>query len=268
MVERSTVPDIRDRAIAGISRPRLAVFRPANPSGAAVLIAPGGGYRHVVVDREGFEMARWLAARGFSAFVLFYRLPGDGWAAGADVALCDAQRAMRVIRHRHAEFSIDPDRLAILGFSAGGHLCADLAARFAASVYGPVDDADLLTARPFCAAPIYPVITLSGPDAHAGSRGRLIGADPDPVQEARHSPHRNIPADAAAHFIVHAEDDTAVPAANGMLLRAALVAAGVPVETHLFAKGGHGFGLRRAAGLPVAAWPELWLAWASSIDFA
>lgn len=268
VIERSGDPAVRDRAMAGITRPRLAIFRPAASNGAAVLIAPGGGYRHVVVDREGYEMAQWLAARGFTAFVLFYRLPGDGWAAGADVALCDAQRAMRLIRQRHAEFAVDPKRLAVMGFSAGGHLCADLAARFTASVHHPVDDADMVSARPFCAAPIYPVITLSGPDAHAGSRDRLLGKASDPAQEERLSPHRNISADAPPHFLLHAEDDRAVPAENTLLLRAALVDAGVPVETHLFANGGHGFGLRRTAGLPVAAWPELWLSWADKIGLS
>ncbi len=270
VVERSSDTAVRDRAIAGIVRPRLALFQPRTVAhtGAAAVIAPGGGYRHVVVDREGFEMARWLADRGIAAFVLFYRLPGDGWADGADVALIDAQRAIRIVRHRHAEFGIDPDHVAMIGFSAGGHLCADLAARFAQPLYGAVDAADNLSARPFCAAPIYPVVTLSGPDAHAGARQRLLGSTSTEHDEQRHSPHRTVAGDAPPHFIVHAEDDSAVPVANALLLRSALVDAGVSVDTHVFAKGGHGFGLRRTAGLPVAIWPELWLAWARGIGLA
>lgn len=98
--ERSTDAQLTDRAVFGITRPRMAVFRPARPNGAALLVTPGGGYKWVVVDKEGYETARWLCARGFTVFVLFYRLPGEGWAAGADVALSDAQRAIRVIRHR------------------------------------------------------------------------------------------------------------------------------------------------------------------------
>lgn len=268
ITERSTDPLVADRAVFGISRPRLNVFRPVRPNGAAVLLFPGGGYRHVVIDREAFEMAGWLAARGFTAFVLFYRLPSEGWAAGADVALSDAQRATRLIRQRAAEFSLAPERLALMGFSAGGHLCADLAARFAARCYAPIDDADQHSARPYCAAPIYPVVSMRADIAHAGSRKLLIGPNASEAQEAAHSPDRNVPDDAPAHFIVHAEDDASVPVENALLLRAALKAKGASVETHLFRSGGHGFGLRQSIGKPVESWPELWRAWANSIGLA
>jgi acetyl esterase/lipase len=268
LTERSTSPRVADRALRGITHPRMDVFRPDRPNGAGVLLFPGGGYHHVVVDKEGHEMARWLAARGFTAFVLFYRLPGDGWAAGPDVALADAQRAMRVIRHRAGGFGLAPDRLATIGFSAGGHLCADLAARFATPTYEAVDAADATSARPFCAAPIYPVVSMRRDIAHAGSRRLLLGDAADESLEAAHSPDRNIPGDAPPHFIVHAEDDPAVPVENTLLLRAALKARGIPVETHLFRSGGHGFGLRGAAGKPVEAWPELWRAWALSAGLA
>ncbi|MBB3035048.1 alpha/beta hydrolase [Alteriqipengyuania lutimaris] len=266
-VERSQDRLVTDRAVSGIAVPRLVVFRPARPNGAAVLLTPGGGYKHVVVDKEGYEMARWLAARGVTAFVLFYRLPGDGWEAGPDVALSDAQRAMRLIRHRARDYAIEPERVAAMGFSAGGHLCADLATRFAAHTYTPVDAADTLSAKPFCAAPIYPVVSMTPGVAHAGSRDLLIGADAGPSLEKAHSPDRNVPADAPPFFLLHAEDDDAVPVENSVLLRAALKAQGIPVETHLFEHGGHGFGLRKAIGKPVEAWPELWLAWARTRSF-
>lgn len=268
LLERSTDPLLHDRAVLGITRPRLDVFRPAQPNGAGVLLFPGGGYHHVVVDKEGHEMARWLAARGFTAFVLFYRLPGDGWAAGPDVALADAQRAMRLVRQQAGGFGLAPERIAAMGFSAGGHLCADLGARFAARTYEAVDPADALSARPCCAAPIYPVVSMRSGIAHPGSRRLLVGADAGEALEAAHSPDRNVPADAPPHFILHAEDDPSVPVENALLLRAALKARGIAVETHLFQAGGHGFGLRGATGRPVAAWPELWLAWARSIGFA
>jgi acetyl esterase/lipase len=268
ITERSANPQIVDRAVLGITRPRLNVFRPDRPNGAAALLFPGGGYHHVVIDKEGYEMARWLSARGFTAFVLFYRLPGEGWAAGPDVALADAQRAMRLIRQRASEFGLAPERLAVMGFSAGGHLCADLAARFAMRTYDAVDGADTLSARPFCAAPIYPVVSMRAPIAHPGSRRLLIGPDADATLEAAHSPDRNIPDDAPPHFIVHAEDDTAVPVENTLLLRAALKSKGISVETHLFRSGGHGFGLRGAIGKPVSSWPDLWHAWAGSVRLA
>lgn len=260
--ERSTDPQLTDRAVFGTTRPRMAVFRPVRSNGAAVLITPGGGYRWVVVDKEGYEMGRWLSARGYTVFVLFYRLPGEGWAAGPDVVLQDTQRAMRLIRHRANDYGVDPERIAAMGFSAGGHACADLAARFAAAVYKPVDKADQLSARPLLAAPIYPVISMSAPHAHSGSREKLVGSNADSALEKAHSPHLNIPANAPPHFILHAEDDDVVSVENALLLRAALRERGILIETHLFSHGGHGFGLRKAMGKAVEAWPELFLDWA------
>jgi len=266
--DRSSDPVFRDRSAQGIAVPRLAVFRPERPNGAAVLLMPGGGYRYVVVDKEGYELARWLTPRGFTAFVLFYRLPGDGWAAGPDVALSDAQRAMRLIRHRHAEYGIDPERVAAMGFSAGGHLCADLGTRFDHRAYEPVDEADALSARPHDVAPIYPVVSMTPGVAHAGSRDLLLGPNPSAELEARHSPDRNVPANAPPFFLLHAEDDGSVPVENTLLMRAALKASGIPVETHLYHEGGHGFGLRQTIGKPVELWPELWLAWAKAAGLA
>lgn len=268
VIERSTDPLVSDRAMLGITRPRLVVFRPDRPNGAALLILPGGGYRHVVVDKEGYEMARWLIARGFTAFVLFYRLPGEGWAAGPSVALADAQRAMRLIRQRAAGFAVDPERVAVMGFSAGGHVCASLAARFAAQTYESIDAADALSAKPFCAASIYPVVSMQMGVAHAGSRAQLIGADASAAAEVEQSPDRHIPDDAPPHFLVHAEDDNIVPVENTLILRAALRAKRISTETHLFRNGGHGFGLRKSVGKPVESWPELWRAWAGSIGLA
>jgi acetyl esterase/lipase len=260
--QRSSDPRISDRFIEHVVRPRMAVFRPARANGGAVLVMPGGGYVRVVIDKEGFELGRWLSARGYTVFVLFYRMPGDGWAAGPDVALSDTQRAMRLIRHRAGDFGIDPARIGAMGFSAGGHLCADLATRFTARTYAPVDAADALSARPVLAAPIYPVISMTTPAAHAGSRAQLIGKDATPDRERAHSPHLNVTGDTPPVFLVHAEDDDVVPVENSLLQRAALKAMGVPVETHLFTHGGHGFGLRGVVGKPAAAWPDLFLTWA------
>jgi acetyl esterase/lipase len=265
IVQRSTDPELSDRFVTGTTRPRMAVFRPRTANGAAVLVTPGGGYTRVVIDKEGYEMGHWLAARGFTVFVLFYRLPGDGWAAGPNVALSDAQRAMRIIRHRAGNYGIDPERVAAMGFSAGGHLCADLATRFAVSTYDAVDDADDFSARPLLAAPIYPVISMSLPIAHAGSRELLIGAQASPELERAHSPQHNVPKDAPPCFLVHAEDDTSVVVDNSLQFRAALRAQGIPVQTHLFAQGGHGFGLRYTTGKPVSAWPELFVGWSQSM---
>jgi len=257
--ERSTDTAYNDRYVFGISRPRMAVFRPARPNGASVLITPGGGYNWVVIDKEGYELARLLAAQGVTAFVLFYRLPHEGWAAGPDVSLSDAQRAMRLIRSQRG---LDPARVLSVGFSAGGHLCADLLTRFDAATYAPVDAADRLSARPDAAAPIYPVISMTLPTAHAGSRRNLIGETASPERERAHAPHENARTDAPPCFLLHAEDDQSVVVENTLLLRAALRAKGVETETHLFPDGGHGFGLRQSRGKSVENWPSLFTAWA------
>jgi acetyl esterase/lipase len=217
----------------------------------------------VVIDKEGYEMARLLSARGVTVFVLFYRLPHEGWAAGPNVALSDAQRAIRIIRHRAKGYGVDPARICAMGFSAGGHLCADLMTRFGVSTYAAVDGADRLSARPDAAAPIYPVISMSAPTAHAGSRKNLVGETASPERERAHSPHFYVPANAPPAFLLHAEDDASVVVENTLLLRAALRARGIPVETHLFPDGGHGFGLRLARGKSVEGWQELFFAWAA-----
>ncbi|MBB5709474.1 alpha/beta hydrolase [Sphingomonas xinjiangensis] len=260
-IERSKDAAYNDRFVTGITRPRMAVFRPAKPNGAAVLITPGGGYSWVVIDKEGYEMARLLAAQGITAFVLFYRLPHQGWANGANVPLADAQRAMRLIRHHAARYHIDPARVAAVGFSAGGHVCASLLTRFDAQVYAPVDAADRGSARPDAAAPIYPVIAMAAPAAHAGSRKNLLGEHPTPEAERAYSPHLHVPPNAPPCFLLHAEDDASVSVANTLMLREALCAQNIATQTHLFPDGGHGFGLRLARGKSVEHWPDLFLHW-------
>ncbi|WP_404477902.1 alpha/beta hydrolase [Novosphingobium sp. BL-52-GroH] len=263
--DRSTIPGSPDRVIHGIARPRMVAFRPERPNGASVLVIPGGGYRWMTLDKGGYQIAQWLTEHGYTAFVLIYRLPGEGWANRADTPLADAQRAIRLIRARSAAWNLAPDRVATLGLSAGGHLCADLASRFTTAAYVPVDAADTLSARPWCAAPIYPVVSMDARIAHAGSREKLLGPDPSPRLEALHSVDRVVTANTPPHFLVHAEDDPTVPVENTLRLRAALKAAGVKVNTHLFDEGGHGFGIWNIAGKPVSAWPDLWLDWAGRV---
>jgi len=265
--ERSKDPETPDRFVVGVTKPRLVVFRPRIANGAAMVIAPGGGYARMVVDKEGYEIAQWLAARGWTAFVLFYRLPGDGWRAGPDVALSDAQRAIRLVRARARDYGVDPARVGMMGFSAGGHLCGDVATRFGQRTYDPVDAADRHSARPSLAAPIYAVQSMTLPLAHAGSRELLLGKNATPELERAHSPEANVTVDTPPVFMAHAEDDTTVNPENSLRFRAALKAAKVPVETHLFTHGGHGFGLRRVAGKPAALWPELFLNWAGTQGF-
>ncbi len=264
MVDRPNDLGLRDRIVRHVSQPRVTVFRtPESPRGALLLL-PGGGYKHVVVDKEGFETARWLARRGITVFVLFYRLPADGWAAGPDAPLQDAQRAMRLLRDRCSSWDLDPARIGVIGFSAGGHLAASLACRHAARTYARVDAADSQSARPDAAALMYPVVAMDDPAAHAGSREQLLGAAPRPEMIRAYSADSSVPPDAPPSFIVHAGDDDAVPLDNSLRIAAALRAAGVHTDLHVFAAGGHGFGLRYVHGKPVAAWPDLlmnWLEW-------
>ena len=256
LVERPNDLGLRDRIVRGVRTPTLSVFRPPHGNGTAVLIVPGGGYRHVVVDKEGFEAARWFAARGIAAYVLRYRLPGDGWSAGPDVALQDAQRAMRVIR---AQVGVDATRVALLGFSAGGHVSAMLATRFDAPL---APNGDTRSAQPNLSCLMYPVITM-GADAHAGSRGFLLGASPSAEAVARYSMEQHARADMTPTMLVHAADDDAVSLSNTMAMFGALRAAQVQTELHLFEEGGHGFGLRFVRDKPAGAWPALFHAWAS-----
>ena len=155
-----------------------------------------------------------------------------------------------------------------MGFSAGGHLCCDLTARFAAKTYEAVDKADTLSARPFVSAPIYPVVSMFAPHAHGGSREKLIGAQASLQLEIAHSPHLNLPDNAPPVFLVHAEDDDVVPVENSLLFRAALRAQKIPVETHLFTHGGHGFGLRKVIGKPAEMWPQLFVDWGRAMGLA
>jgi acetyl esterase/lipase len=156
-----SIPPILE--ITGVLRSRLMVLRPDRPNGSSALVIPGGGYARLVTGPDGPEIARWLTARGWTVFVLVYRLPGDGWVRRADVPLQDGQRAVRLIRERAGSYGIDPRRLAAIGSSAGGHLCADLATRFDARTYDPVDQADRHSARPDLAVLLYPVQTLADP---------------------------------------------------------------------------------------------------------
>ncbi len=262
VTERSPTPKVyRDRFAIGITDPIMTVFRPATPDGSAVLIAPGGGYIRVVIDKEGFETAHRLAREGVTCFVLRYRLPGDGWTGGPDTPLQDAQRAIRLIRAKAADYGIDPARVGILGFSAGGHVASSLATRHGAKVFAPVDGADALSAKPAFAGLMYPVVSMTKPMAHPGSREKLLGLDPAEAMVQAYSTQNTVNADTPPCFLVHAIDDHTVPVENSLMMLSALRAAKVPAEMHLFEEGEHGFGIRLIQGKPAAVWPELLLTW-------
>lgn len=262
VTERSADPGFHDRFARYTTDPILTVLRPDRPNGASLLLIPGGGYKWAVVDKEGLDCARVFAAAGVTCFVLRYRLPDDGWAAGPDAALQDAQRALRLVRSQAAAHGLDPARVAVLGASAGGHLAGMLTAR-TDTTYAAVDAADAASHRPDLSILLYPVATMADPHVHAGSRLELLGDAPTAEMIARYSLERMDWTGRPPTFLLHAMDDAAVPVENSLQLLTRLRAAGVPAEAHLFQEGGHGFGIRLIEGRPAAAWPELALAWAA-----
>lgn len=250
-----------DRSVTGVRAPQITVYAPARPNGVGILVAPGGSYRRVVLDKEGSALASFFNQRGYTLFVMTYRMPGDGHEEGANAPLADVQRAMRILRARAAEWKLDVSRIGVLGFSAGGHVAASLGTRHDEPVYTPRDAIDEHDARPAFMALVYPVITMHADIDHPGSRHELIGDTPTAEQIRHYSLEDRASADAPPTFLLHAVDDPAVKVENSLVMFNALRRLGVSVEMHLFERGKHGFGIRDAQGLPAAIWPELMMNW-------
>ena len=257
VIARTPGGDPDDTAFLNVRRPRLMMRRPTRPNGAALLMIPGGGYRRVAVSRKGGAIDAWIASLGVTAFVMTYRLPADGWVAGPDVALQDAQRAMRLIRAKAPALGLDRERVGVVGFSAGGHIAARLATRFEHDAYDPVDEADALSTRPAAAGLFYPVITLTEPYAHTGSVTELLGTGADTAARLAVSAEQHVPVSTPPVFIAAAADDRVVPVENSLMMWEALRRRGIASEMHLFEIGGHGFGLGGDMGAPLAPWPGL-----------
>jgi acetyl esterase/lipase len=211
-------------------------------TGAAVVVFPGGGYSILAIDLEGTEVCDWLNSAGITCVLLKYRVPNTGPYPKSNAALQDAQRAMGLVRQHSAEWGIDPNRIGVLGFSAGGHLSAAISNLYEKRLYDPIDDADKLSCRPDFSVVVYP--------------GYLANSDQNFAPNADIHPTANTP----PTFIVQAEDDP-VHVENAVAYFMQLKAAKVPAELHVYAQGGHGYGLRRTP-LPVTTWPqevEKWL---------
>ncbi len=263
-IEDRGTPTFLNRVVSGIADPAMIVCRPARPNGTAILLMPGGGYGVEYVDNDGLREADYWTAQGITAFILVYRLPGEGWDRHSDVPLQDAQRALRLIRARADDYRIASDRIMLLGSSAGGHLAGSLATRFNEDVYSPVDVADRQSARPDLAALLYPVISMQADITHAGSRAALIGAAAGPSLVDRYSVDRRIAADTPPVFLAAAGDDDIVPVENSILAYRAMLAQGRSASMHLFETGGHGFGPNLPATSPASRWPDLLLAFATA----
>ena len=250
-----------DRAAIGIRAPQITVYRPENPNGVGILVTPGGSYKRVVVDKEGTALAPDFTARGYTLFVMTYRLPGDGHQEGANAPLADVQRAMRTLRSQASHWKLDQQKIGVLGFSSGGHVAASLGTRHAEAVYPAGDVIDNISARPDFMALVYPVISMDDNVGHPGSRFELMGANPTQALRDHYSLEKRVDRQTPPTFLLHAIDDPAVKVENSLALFTALRAQHIPVEMHLFEQGQHGFGIRDAQGLPVAEWPRLMMNW-------
>src|SRR5579863_4860854 len=232
--------------LGNVSSPTITVYEPkGKKTGAAIVVFPGGGYQIVSIDLEGAEVCDWLNGIGVTCVLLKYRVPDSGPYPKSAAALQDAQRAMGLVRQHASEWNIDPNKVGVLGFSAGAEMAAGLSTHFDKRLYDPVDAADQLSCRPDFAVIVYP--------------GYLALAE----QNFAPNPEIHFTAGTPPSFIVQTEDDP-VHVENSTLYFLELKNAEVPVELHIYAEGGHGYGLRRTA-LPVTAWPSLVETWLHTI---
>ena len=241
--------------VGGVSRPTMTVYAPKEKNtGAAVVVFPGGGYQILAIDLEGTEVCDWLTSKGITCVLLKYRVPGEGRypKSGAypksPMALEDAQRTVGLVRFHAAEWHIDPHKIGVLGFSAGGHLVAAMSTHFEQRLYPAVDAADKESCRPDFAVAIYP--------GHLSLAQNSIRLNPDiETHITRQTPPT---------FLLQNEDDHVDRIEDSLSYYVALKKAGVPVEMHSYAQGGHAFGLRRTK-LPVTGWPQLVETWLGAI---
>jgi acetyl esterase/lipase len=257
----STTTTGKDSLVAGkpwiyvghVSRPTMTIYAPKEKNtGVAVVVFPGGGYQILAIDLEGTEVCDWLISRGITCVLLKYRVPGEnlypksGPYPNSPVALEDAQRTVGLVRYHAAEWHINPHKIGVLGFSAGGHMVAAMSTHFGHRLYSAVDAADKESCRPDFAVALYP--------GHLSRAADSIALKPD-IQVTAQTPPT---------FLLQNEDDHVDRVENALSYYAALKKAKVPVEMHLYAEGGHGFGLRRTK-LPVTGWPQLVETWLRTI---
>ena len=240
---------------------------PAKATGAAIVICPGGGYGGLA-EHEGSHYARWLNELGVAGFVLRYRLGSAGYRHPA--MLQDAARAVRTVRARAAEWRLDPKRIGIMGSSAGGHLASTLLTHFDAGRADAADPIERVSSRPDLGILCYPVITLVGPHAHRGSRNNLLGRDAPEALAETLSNEKHVTRDTPPCFLWHTWEDKGVPVENAMMFAAALRAAGVPFELHVYERGPHGMGLGTREWNPDARhrWTHDCAAWLRERGFA
>ena len=262
--KRDTTGTLR---ISFVQQPDIAVYLPTRgiATGQAVVICPGGGYGILAYDKEGTDFAKWLNSKGIAAIVLKYRLPNSkSNVVPHQSPLLDAKRAVRLVRANAAKWNIKADKVGIMGFSAGGHLASTLGTHFDAGNNAAADSVERFSSRPDFMILAYPVITMSKPYMHVGSRNNLIGANPGEELANLYSNDLQVTKETPPTFIVHATDDKGVPVENATSFYLALKNNGVPAEMHIYPKGGHGFGLATNMGY-LETWTDRLSDWLKSI---
>jgi len=260
--------------ISNVTQPTMTVYSPmGNNTGTAVIVFPGGGYQGLAIDLEGTEVCAWLTPRGITCGLLKYRVtdvgpyPKSGPYPESPMALEDAQRTVGLVRFQAAEWHVDPHKIGVLGFSAGGHLSAAISTHFAKRLYPAVDAADKESCRPDFAVAIYPGhLSLSAAewDAKQGTNNFVVPHPATADKELSLNPEIPVTRQTPPTFLLQAEDDHVDDVHDSLAYYIALTKAGVPVEMHLYAQGGHAFGLRRT-NLPITAWPQLMETWLGTI---
>jgi acetyl esterase/lipase len=267
-------------AVSNVSRPTMTVYAPKGQNtGAGVVVFPGGGYQILAIDLEGTEVCNSLTSKGITCVLLKYRVPGNGGYPKSapypksgpypesPMALEDAQRTVGLVRFHAAEWHIDPHKIGVLGFSSGGHLVAAMSTHFAKRLYPAVDAADKESCRPDFAVAIYPghlSISAAEWDANQGAKKFVVPHPATADKDLGLNPDIPVTSRTPPTFLLQAEDDHVDDVHDSLAYYIALIKAGVPVEMHLYAQGGHAFGLRRTK-LPITGWPQLVETWLGTI---
>ncbi|QEY17927.1 alpha/beta hydrolase [Cellvibrio sp. KY-GH-1] len=253
---------IKDQRVYAVDNPSMTPFWPteAKANGAAVVIFPGGGYVRLAINHEGYDIAKWFAERGVAAFVVKYRMQEYGFPA----PLLDGLRAVRLVRKNAADWGIDPAKIGVVGFSAGGHLAASVSTRFTFTnlLDDPLGD---VSARPDFAVLGYPVIALYGPDAHAGSRKALLGENPEPQLLHENSLQYQVTDKVPPVFILHGIGDQAVPVGNSLAFFTEVQKHNKQSELHIYQTSIHGVGMIQGQG-SVSNWPQALEAWLAGLQ--